>query len=676
MRARLRILRQGFLVGVLAFGFAPKSVGQDTVVYATDFDFTNGRLWSVDITTGVNTLITTTPAGPDSLIFAPNGNILYSARTATGGLGYYDITAHTNTILVSGLGIPGDLALEPSMTSVLISDITGPRILRYVLGAGNHYTVLASGNTIPGLTRVDGITYDNSVPPKLFAVINQNSVYQIDPVSGRTINKLQSIPGTLDGMTFDPLYGDLWVSAYGNGGIVRIPTNLSGYTQFASSIPNPDGLESDGKGNIFVAAADTNVWQYNIATDTATMKNMVPGLDDLAPVVYLGSRPTGYVEICKASNLQYPPPPGLYDFTATAPFFSSGTIEVPLGECSGAIQVPSGAVTVTETPVLGVAVSNVTAYAYDPLGHYVDELESWIEPDLYATVGVMTGDVEQETLATFTNYAASPGQLKLCKIAGSGTPVGTPFTFTTSVAGVVVGRYTIEAGPADQGGFCELAGTFPVNTPVTIAEMPHPPYIPTSITVSQGQLGQCQPPSIYCAVASIDPGITEVDFTNSATPTCNGNNLLINGSFETGDFTGWNSGGNFMNTQVVSGSFYRYKGAENGTFYAVLGPVGSDGTLSQTFATTPGQPYTVCFWLNAVGDNPSDFNAFWDGTEFLSLTDPNTGGTGTASMWKQFVYGPFSGTGSDTLTFSFRDDPGYIALDNVQVSDPHPRPRP
>src|ERR1035441_1207773 len=126
----------------------------------------------------------------------------------------------------------------------------------------------------------------------------------------------------------------------------------------------------------------------------------------------------------------------------------------------------------------------------------------------------MTGDVEQETLATFTNYAASPGQLKICKIAGVGTPVGTPFIFTVTNGGSH-NRYQIEAGPADQGGFCQFTGIFPVNTPVTIAETPNPPYIPTSITVSQGQLGQCQPPSIYCAVATVDPGITEVDFTNS-----------------------------------------------------------------------------------------------------------------------------------------------------------------
>ena len=526
MRTRPRILGQGFLVVVLALGFAPKSVGQDTVLYTTDF--TDSKLYSVDVTTGLNTFITTTGAPPDSLIFASQDSVLYSAFSA-GSLWNYNIPTRLNTMLVSGLGNPADLALEPSMASVLIAD-TGGRILRYVLGAGNHYTVLASNLTIPGLTRVDGITYDNSVPPKLFAVINRNSVYQIDPVLGTAINQI-SVPNCvggscgLDGVTFDSSESQpyLWVSAFAANSLVKIPTDLSTSTLKAiGMIPIPDGLESDGKGNIFVAAHFTNIWQYNIATDTATMKNAVPGLDDLAPDVYLGSRPTGYVEICKASNLQYPPPPGLYDFTATAPLgFSSGTIEVPLGECSGPVQVPSGTVTLTETPVIGVAVSNVTAVAYDQLGHYVDELESWIEPDLYATVGVMTGDVEQETLATFTNYAAtSPGQLKLCKIAGMGTPVGTLFTFTVTGGGNQ-NMYTIQAGPPDQGGYCMEVGTFPVNTPVTIAERPNPPYTPTSITVSQGQLGPCRPHSIYCVVATIDPGITEVDFTNTKSKVVN-----------------------------------------------------------------------------------------------------------------------------------------------------------
>jgi uncharacterized repeat protein (TIGR03803 family) len=144
-------------------------------------------------------------------------------------------------------------------------------------------------------------------------------------------------------------------------------------------------------------------------------------------------------------------------------------------------------------------------------------------------------------------------------------------------------------------------------------------------------------------------------------PTIFAQNLLTNGSFETGDFTGWTTGGNFQGTQVVSGPFYSYSGAQDGNFYVAMGPVSSDGTLSQTLATIPGVQYTISFWFASVGDSPSDFSVYWNNTPLLSLSNPNTGAT-----WTQFTFTVVA-TGRDTLLFSFRDDPAYMALDDVSL---------
>lgn len=144
--------------------------------------------------------------------------------------------------------------------------------------------------------------------------------------------------------------------------------------------------------------------------------------------------------------------------------------------------------------------------------------------------------------------------------------------------------------------------------------------------------------------------------------------LVQNGSFETGDFTGW--GGTQEGMLVTSGNWDSYTGAQDGQFYAVMGAVGGDGTLTQTISDTAGASYTFSFWMAAQGDNPSDFNVSWDGTVLLSLTNPNTG-----SQWEQFTY-QVTGTGSDTIQFAVRDDPAYIALDNVSVTPNATAPEP
>ncbi len=145
-------------------------------------------------------------------------------------------------------------------------------------------------------------------------------------------------------------------------------------------------------------------------------------------------------------------------------------------------------------------------------------------------------------------------------------------------------------------------------------------------------------------------------------------NLVQNGSFESGDFTGW--GGTLTGMDVVSGNWDTYTGAQDGTYYAVMGAVGGDGTLTQTITDTAGASYTFSFWMAAQGDANSDFSVYWDGTLLLNLTDPNT-----ESQWTQFSY-QVTGTGSDTIEFAARDDPAYIAVDNVSVTPAATTPEP
>ena len=74
---------------------------------------------------------------------------------------------------------------------------------------------------------------------------------------------------------------------------------------------------------------------------------------------------------------------------------------------------------------------------------------------------------------------------------------------------------------------------------------------------------------------------------------------LVNGSFETGDFTGWTGPGDsdlagidqVGLTSVVSGSTYAnsYAGGQDGASYVIGGQIDSDFTLSQTFTDVSGE---------------------------------------------------------------------------------------
>jgi hypothetical protein len=151
--------------------------------------------------------------------------------------------------------------------------------------------------------------------------------------------------------------------------------------------------------------------------------------------------------------------------------------------------------------------------------------------------------------------------------------------------------------------------------------------------------------------------------------------IIQNGSFQNGNFSFWNATGNFeyvctpnCPSGIPSPAPPAFSGSGN---HAILGSnYQSPGTLSQTF-TVPAGTYDLSFLLasggngsgTAAGQNFISFKVSVNGAQIFALTNPAPFG-----FTRYDTFFTSNGTSPSTVLFSFRNDPDWFGLTQINVT--------
>ena len=142
-----------------------------------------------------------------------------------------------------------------------------------------------------------------------------------------------------------------------------------------------------------------------------------------------------------------------------------------------------------------------------------------------------------------------------------------------------------------------------------------------------------------------------------------GPNLVTNGGFETGDFSGW--------TASVDPTYsgVDHVAAHSGNWGAFFGDAGTPGSISQSIATVAGASYDIQLWLRSDGATPNSFAVLWGGTTVFSVADV------VSPAYTEILIDPLATSGLTTLELRARNDNGFLEADDISVhAVPEPAP--
>ena len=386
------------------------------------------------------------------------------------------ITIGTNFAFdVGGTPITVAAGASPAGTcSSLLTVPSRPTTITETIPAG---TTLASVSTLPGpgllissnlaagsatVTVNPGgqttVTFIDTIPP----IIPTTGFLQICKIAGSGVTL-----GTP--FTFQVAGTNVVVAAGAAPGNCSTPLTVpAGQALIAEVLPAGTTLT-----NVSTLPSPGLLVSSNLAAGTATV-TINAGAQTIAIFTDTVVPTTGFLQVCKVAGN------GIAQGTNFTFNVAGNPVVVPagpapLGSCSPQIQLPAGQAVVTETIPAGTLLASISTSP--PAALVSSNLSTGS-----ATVTITAGGL---TTATFTNTIVpvpTTGLIQVCKVAGAGIALGTPFTF--NVGGTPV---TVPAGPAP-GGSCSPPLVAPVGVSVITETIPSGTTLVSVTTLPAGAL--------------------------------------------------------------------------------------------------------------------------------------------------------------------------------------------
>jgi PKD repeat protein len=613
-------------IGDYAFSSCPDLVSltiQDTVTNLGQYAFFGCGLTNVTIPAALTSIgeaaflfcnqlpaITVDPANP---AYASVAGVLFN-KSLTELVEYPDGNPATSYIISNSVTSIGDLAFD----SCNLASITIPAS---VTNIGNYSFEACS--FLAGVTIPDSVT---SIGDEAFAVCNDLTAIAL-PAS---VTSLGQVPfsdcANMTAITVaagNPAYASVNGVLYNKAGtlLVEYPDGLTG----GFTIPNgvgDVGLEAFGGcqiSSVIIPPSVTNI-------EISGFFNCV-NLVSVTMTDGLRAIETGAFEDCYAlTGVVLPASLTSIGFAAFASCNDLTTVVVPS------------------------SVSSVGDYAFAFNSGLVSAYFEGNAPPDDSTVFASDGDATVYYLPGATGWGPTFGTAPTVELPG----------------------ITLTANPSS--GNVPLA----VNFTAASADSATNPVLNWNWNFGDGSTSATQNPShAYAATGDFAAAVVEtnvegvpvaggvVSVTVTPVPVYSG--LVANGGFETGDFTSWDLFGGDPGDNFVTASVNGIS-PHSGNYFAALGSSGPAlSYLSQTLATTAGEPYLLSLWLNSPdGLGPNEFLVSWNGTTLFDETNlPATGWTNLQFM------APATGT-STVLEFGFRDDPSFLGLDDISVYPQQP----